>query len=95
MGTFMVGYDLKKPGQDYKDLIAKLKSYPNWWHYLDSTWLVVANTSVVTIRDELRDLMDSNDCLLVIEVTGDAWASSINKQANDWLHSNMAGVSVR
>ena len=28
MGTFMVGYDLKKPGQDYKDLIAKLEELP-------------------------------------------------------------------
>ncbi len=94
MGTFMVGYDLNKPGQDYKDLTAKLKSYPAWWHHLDSTWLVVADTSAAAIRDELMALMDSNDHLLVIEVTGDGWASWINGEANGWLKTHISGVPV-
>jgi hypothetical protein len=53
MPTHIVCYDLNKPGQNYSDLIAKLKSYGNWWHHLDSTWLVVTRLSAQQLRDEL------------------------------------------
>ena len=84
MAALMVGYDLKS-GQDYKPLINKLKSYPNWWHWLDSTWLIKVNKSAVAVRDELLPFAHQGDRLLVIDVTGDLWASYISQEANDWL----------
>ena len=49
-------------------------SYDSWWHHLDSTWLIKTNRSAVQVRDELKPLIDSNDELLVIEVTSDSAA---------------------
>jgi hypothetical protein len=90
MRTLFVGYDLNKPGQNYTDLIDALKSYPAWWHYLDSTWLIRTNDSVSDIRDHLGALIDSGDELLVMEVTGTTWASKgLSKKANDWLYSSL------
>lgn len=90
MSTFMVGYDLNKPAQNYEDLIAALKSYSRWWHYLDSTWLVVANSNAVAVRDHLKQFVDSNDELLVIDVSGDhaAWWG-FEQNASEWLRANL------
>jgi hypothetical protein len=86
MSRYFVGYDLNKPGQDYPDLIRKLKSYSGWWHCLDSTWLIQTDKSCTAIRDELLALMDSSSKLLVIELGDSARAwSGFEKQCSDWL----------
>jgi hypothetical protein len=86
MRTFLVGYDLNRPGQDYAALIAKLKSYGTYWHYLDSTWLIRAEGSAVDIRDALMSLIDATDELIVVDVTGDAAAwVGFDKRAADWI----------
>jgi len=86
MPTYLIGYDLDKPAQDYEDLIAKLKSYGSWWHCLDSTWLIKTDKTHVVVRDELKALMGANDKLLVINVTGRerAWTGFAQRCA-DWL----------
>jgi hypothetical protein len=91
MSALMVGYDLNKPGHDYSKVVDYLKSFDNWWHYLDSTWIVVTTKTTSEVRDKLKTLIDANDEVLVINVTGDAWASWLNKDANDWLSKHMSG----
>jgi hypothetical protein len=86
----LVGYDLNKPGKHYEPLWEKLKSYDNWWHHLDSTWLVKANLSAVRLRDALLPLVDDNDELLVVDVTGDAAAwHGFNEKGSGWLKQNL------
>lgn len=88
MRTYLIGYDLKKPGKDYTTLIAGIKQLGDWWHYLDSTWIVKTNSSASDIRDELKPLIDPNDQLLVVRLQGD-WASWLNVEGNDWLSENL------
>jgi hypothetical protein len=90
MATLLVGYDLIAPGKDYKPLWERLKSYGNWWHHLDSTWIVIADLTAVQLRDELKKLIDSNDELLVVNVTGDtaAW-TGFNTKGSQWLKTNL------
>ena len=47
MGTLLIGYDLDKPGQNYESLFVAIKTLGEWWHYLDSTWLVATNRSAL------------------------------------------------
>ena len=54
MSAFLIGYDLNSPGKDYAELIARLKKFSNWWHHLDSTWIVKSDMTHVQIRDELK-----------------------------------------
>lgn len=90
MNTLLVGYDLNKPAQNYAGLIEGLKSHGTWWHHLDSTWLVRTAKSASQLRDELMELIDANDELLVLNVTGDLWASAgLQQRANDWLQENV------
>lgn len=86
MPTLLVGYDLDRPGQEYPGLHDKLKGLGPWWHNLDSTWLVHTELSAVQVRDLLRQLIDANDKLLVIDVSGRqaAW-SGIRDPGSAWI----------
>ena len=85
----MIGYDLHE-GQDYKNLIDAIKALGNWWHCLDSTWLVVSDRTDVAIRDYLRKHILSDDKLLVLtyQQGKSAWVG-FDKQCTDWLIANM------
>jgi len=85
VNTLLVGYDLNRPGQNYSELIEYLKAQGTWWHYLDSTRLIVTSKSVSELRDEIKRLIDSGDEVLVMNVKGDAWASfGFSDRANKW-----------
>jgi hypothetical protein len=86
MATLLVGYDLNKPDKDYEPLIKKLKAFDSWWHHLDSTWLIKVDKTPTAVRDELKEAIDENDELLVIDVSNDAraWAG-FNAKGSKWL----------
>ncbi len=85
----MIGYDLVEPRQNYDELIEAIKNLGNWWHCLDSTWLLKTGLSAVQIRDALSPFVDSNDLLLVSQVAGDAAWEGFSKDCSDWLRNNL------
>ena len=92
MNTLLVGYDLNRPGQNYEKLFEFLKSAGTWWHHLDSTWLIKTTASAAELRDSLRtrSLIDGNDEVLVINVTGDAAAwYGFSQSGSKWLKDNL------
>lgn len=80
MKTYIVTYDLCRPGQNYTSLLSSLAAMPGAVHYQQSAWLVRHRGDAVVLRDQLRTLMDRNDKLFVAEVTIDA----------AWLVANVA-----
>lgn len=90
MNTIFVGYDLNKTGQDYSKLVKRLKEYGTWWHHLDSTWLIKTEQTAVEVRNVLAKLIDANDELLVMGVTGRsaAWRG-FSEKGSDWLKKNL------
>lgn len=90
MSTYVVCYDLNSPGQDYGDLHKAIKALGAWWHNLDSTWLVTSSKTASGLRDYLKPHLDANDKLLVIDITGDPWASrGFTGSGADWLKNNI------
>ena len=90
MSTFLIGYDLDTPGQNYEGLAEQIKSLGAWWHHLDSTWLVKSDLDQVAIRDRLKSVLDSNDELLVVNVSGDAAAwCGFDQRGSKWLRDNL------
>ena len=91
MKTYMVGYDLNKPGQNYDKLIKALQEdFDNWWHHLDSTWIIKTNMTAMKILKKLQPLIDSNDELLVARLQGE-WASiGFNDKGTDWLKGQVS-----
>ncbi|MGT2502955.1 hypothetical protein ACVOMS_23595 [Bradyrhizobium guangxiense] len=95
MPVYMIGYDLNhKHISDYEDLFKAIRdvSNNNWWHCLDSTWLITHPGSADAIWKALAPHMHNisnkqiGDKLLVVQVTKDAqWTTSFDEGCHNWL----------
>lgn len=90
MPTYLIGYDLNRPKQDYAGLIDKIKSISStWWHHLDSTWIIVHPGSAEAIRNSLAPYIGGNDELLVIALSGEGAWRGFNDKGSKWLLNNL------
>ena len=92
MKTFLISYDLIGPEtrEDYVRLINHIKSFTYWAKPLKSVWLVKTDKGIAEVRNELKQYTDSNDKILVIDVTNANWATSnITTQVSDWMKNNI------
>ena len=89
MTIYVISYDLNRPSQDYKNLHDAIKVCGNWWHCLDSTWLLSTQMTAIDIAKKLGAQMDQNDKLLVTPVaSGSAWAG-FSGDCLSWIESNL------
>ncbi len=86
--VYAVTYDLRAPSRDYKGLYEVLKSFPHWWHFLESTWLVVADSTPKQVHERLLPHLDANDIVLVIEVKNNKWGV-LPQKAWEWIDANL------
>lgn len=90
MASYLIGYDLNAPGKDYTKLIDAIKALgSNWWHCLDSTWIIKHEGPSTAIRDALTPLLDPNDELLVALLAGEAAWRGFGDQCSKWLKDNL------
>jgi hypothetical protein len=89
MATYLISYDLNKPGQDYKGLEEAIKSLGAWWHHLDSTWIVKHAGPATVIRDSLAEHIDGNDELLVVKLSGEGAWRGFSDRGSKWLKENL------
>lgn len=89
MTIYSVTYDLIK-SKDYAKMIEGIKKVSNdtWARPTQSQWIISSNKNAGQIRDFLKDYMDSDDVLFVIEVKRDNWGSwNLSKEVVNWLNS--------
>lgn len=89
MKGYLIGYDLNKSGQNYATLIEEIKKLGNWWHCLDSTFIIISSSTAVAIRDHLQQYVDSNDKLLVVLLSREAAWAGLSEECSDWLTNNL------
>ena len=85
----LISYDLRKPGRDYSSLHQAIKNVGNWWHCLESVWIVETSRAAIVVRDELMRHMDTNDKLAVLRTAGDWGTYNLDKDCNQWLQERM------
>lgn len=88
MDVLLVTYDLNKPGQDYADLLKKIKSYP-WAKLSESSYAIYTDYTPQQIFDGLRPYLDPSDTLYVINMKK-PYAGFGPKVVNEWLDSNLS-----
>lgn len=91
MKAYLITYDLKKRGQDYKSLYDAIKSASfddTWCHYLDSTWIIKSNLSVQQVSDKIKQAVDDNDNFIVIEVVKN-YHGWLPREAWDYLSNQI------
>ena len=71
--TYLITYDLQKPGQNYDALINSLNASGAVRIQL-STWVIRSDLNSGAVRDHFRQYLDANDRIFVGEMTIN-WAS--------------------
>lgn len=88
--TILVSYDLVAPGRNYDELLDHLRSYSGYCNPLESFWLVRTSFSETEVRDKVANFLDSNDKLLVMDVSGDAAAwRGLSSDNATWIKNNL------
>lgn len=85
---YSVTYDLKKPGQNYGDLIKKIKTLGTTWaHPCESHWLINTNLNANEIFNQLKPFIDSNDNVLVVKFDVNDYSGWLSKEIWSWIAS--------
>ena len=90
MKTYIITYQLDNYKAIYPHISEKIKSYGKWAKPFNRTWIVKTDKSAVELREELSSIINRKGSILVMEVSGSAWATScVNAKVNEWLHENV------
>ncbi|MDJ0348945.1 hypothetical protein [Cryobacterium sp. PH29-G1] len=89
MATHLITYDLRAPGRDYDPVYDYIKGLGTWWHNIDSTWIVMSDLTDVQIRDGLTAVVDSDDKVLVLSLTGVGAWRGLSDTGSTWLKTNL------
>ena len=92
MKTFFISYDLGIPEaqSSYLVLSKHLKSlYEFWARPVKSVWIIRSDKDAEQIRDEIKSVLDFNDKLIVVELSGNWGTYNISKDITDWMKNNI------
>lgn len=93
MKVYIISYRLQSK-KDYTGLYEQLEALPDWWHYLESTWLVATEQNANQLYNLMRPHLDQEkDDILIIQAGTDmqGW---LPKDAWEWIHRNFLGLTV-
>lgn len=92
MKIFLISYDLGVPEthSDYIALSKHIKSlYSSWARPVKSVWILKSDKDAGQIRDEIKSVLDSNDKLIVVEMSGNWGTYNISKEVTEWMKNNI------
>lgn len=86
MNTLLITYQLCDYKTLYPIISQKIKGYPNWAKPFSRVWLIKTYQTASDVRSELSSLIPGNNKLLVINVSGRAWASyHLGSDVVEWM----------
>lgn len=87
MTVYIISYDLSKLLKGYSGLYDAIKGFDNWWHYLDSTWMIKTSKDVKDVYDILRPHIHEDDNIIITEL-GKKRTGWLPKKAWEWIRKN-------
>lgn len=90
MNKYLITYDLKTAPRDYNPLYEAIKQLPGqWWHYLESTWIIKdCNLTAEQVFERLRPHLNlEKDYALVIKIDTSNKEGWLPRAAWDWLNT--------
>jgi hypothetical protein len=85
MSTLLITYDLNSPGQKYERIHEAIKAQGDWWHHMESTWIVVTSKTASEVFAALNDHIDGTDRAIVVDITGQQYSGWQQEESWDWL----------
>jgi hypothetical protein len=95
MNTIQINYDLVAPGRNYDRLFDYIKSHGTYAKPLKSMWFIRTTKTATQVRDEIQQQVDSNDQVVVVDVTDCMWATTFSDGHTQWMHSQMQVSALR
>jgi len=92
MNTILISYDLGVPETyiDYINLANHIKSlYSFWARPVKSVWIIKTFDTAEQVRDKLMSILDQNDKLIVVGVTGNWGTYNVSKEVTEWMKTNL------
>ena len=85
---YLVTYQFKGQAGTYTALFETLKSFGEWWHFIDGSWIVMTDQTAQQIYDRLKPTLDANINILIFELGHDrqGW---LPQKAWDWIKRNI------
>jgi len=83
---FLITYDLRTPGRNYNLLYDAIKELGDNNHPLESVWFVKNDIlDPLTITRKLKEHMDNNDLIFVVEISNSNRQGWLPKNSWEWL----------
>ena len=90
MRVKLITYQLKNYPVDYPRISSELMKNSKWAKPMERVWLIQTDKKTSEIRDILKASILHGGSILVMDVTGSAWASlSIPAKVATWLKENL------
>lgn len=91
MNTYWVNYDLNQSGQHYSELIEFLEAEDHGWAKpLKSSYFIESSMTASELLDAVMRRVDSNDQVVVVEVSGQSWAGyGMPSDVGAWMERNI------
>lgn len=86
---YLISYDLRNPGQNYENLLARIKKLGGWARLGGSAYLVSCQNTAAQVRDYLVAALDANDKLFVGTVISPAAWHGMPDDVSNWIRSNL------
>jgi hypothetical protein len=88
MSVYLVTYQLNSPGQEYQDLYDAIEAYDHI-NPINSVYFIDAEPGAPEVKDELKQYIDSNDSLIVIEVNSHWGMTGVSSDHGDWIRDRI------
>jgi hypothetical protein len=89
LSVLIITFAHRSPLTDYGPFFNAIKNNGSqWWHYMDSTWIVVTSYSPTEFAQLLYPHIDSDDRLLVARLSGD-YQGWLPADAWEWLNTKI------
>lgn len=86
MNVLLITHALRNRLKDYSPFFNVIKTSCNeWWHYFDTTWIVVTPYTADQFANLLYPHMEQADRLLVVKLQKD-YQGWLDEKAWDWLN---------
>lgn len=89
MTVLIVVYELSNPGQNYDEIIRRIKAYGTWARLGGSEYLIYTNSTPIQVRDNLKAALDTNDKLFVGTCVAPAAWTGYGAETDEWIKSKV------
>jgi len=87
--VLIINYAHKSELKDYAPFFEAIKACGEWWHFLDSTWIINTEHSVEVVAKHLTQFIDKRTDYLLIARLQREHQGWLPKEAWDWMNGKL------